>query len=146
MSWLKYFYISKGSGFTPAHFLSLEVCVPTRKTAGTDRKSEKRIIPSPSDEINNSPPGLRLVLSETWGNLLSRAWAHPWLLNRAALFPGKYWIHTFKIKLEAKSFEQSISLRHTPLGTNIWGNFQREYLVYHLVSLFNEGKQSLYFC
>ena len=101
---LKRFHTSKGSGVTPAHFL--EACVPVHKTVGPDRKSEKRIIPPPSDGINNSPPALRLVLSETWGDLLSRAWAHPWLLNGAALFLGKYWIHTFKIKLEAKSFEQ----------------------------------------
>lgn len=66
---LKRFHTSKGSGFTPAHCLSLEACVeacvPVHKTAEPDRKSEKRIILSPSDEINNSPPALRLVLSET---------------------------------------------------------------------------------
>ena len=66
---LKRFHTSKGSGITPAHLLSLEacveVCVPVHKTAGPERKSEKRVIPSPRDEINNSPPALRLVLSET---------------------------------------------------------------------------------
>ena len=66
---LKCFHISKGSGVTPAHFLSLEacveVCVPVHKTAGPERKSEKRVIPSPRAEINNLPPALRLLLSET---------------------------------------------------------------------------------
>lgn len=75
----------------------------------TTRENQTKILPV---AINNLSQVSGLLWNEIWGNLLSRAPGHLWLLTGALLLPGKS--TPLKKELEAKSLQPSTSLGSLP--------------------------------
>lgn len=80
------------------------------------REKQTKILPI---VINNLSQVSSLLLNEIWGNLLSRAPGHRWLLNGAVLFLGKS--IPLEMELEAKSLKDK-----SPCSSPLWGgSFQQ---------------------